>query len=296
MDAGRDTERLARALAELPDLAGLPDHRAFERLSAMVVCRWLGERTLHDVTLRGGSGAAHQIDVLVGDERQRALIECKYYARGIDMPIVRNFFGAVADLGCDLAAIISTVGFSRNVKMFAAAHGIDLLLLGDSRDADLDGRVRRVQIDIEVFGAHLRRCRVVSLQDGLVEPVERQLRVTLDDETCFLEYTSGRRVPFAERYRELEASFGFDDPDGVYPVADEFQAPTWLVANDVREPITRIEWEWVVSRSSTPSVVVEHEPLVSLVSADGDVLEVVSEEQLRSMQAQRGERQHERDE
>jgi len=39
-------ERVSRALAELPGPAGLPDHHAFERLAAMVVHSWLGERTV----------------------------------------------------------------------------------------------------------------------------------------------------------------------------------------------------------------------------------------------------------
>ncbi len=278
---GTGTERLAQALSKLPALAQLPDYHAFERLAAMVVHRWLQERTVHDVILRGGSQAPHQIDVLVGDDRQRALIECKYYGRVIDMPVVRNFYGAVEDLGCDLAAIISTVGFSRNVKTYAAAKGIDLLLLRDSRTADLEGRVQRIGLELTIFGAHLRTCRVVAPPDVDVDVDDgQQMSIALDDPNCVLEHASGRRVPFVKRYHELFASFGFDDADGVYPVTDEFQAPTWLLVGDTRVPVQRIEWEWVVSRSTTTSIV-EHEPLVSLVSSDGDVLEVVSEEQLR---------------
>jgi hypothetical protein len=65
-------QRLASAFARVPALAGLPDHRAFERLAAMVFHHWLGERAIHDITLRGASTAPHQIDVVVGDEGQRS--------------------------------------------------------------------------------------------------------------------------------------------------------------------------------------------------------------------------------
>jgi hypothetical protein len=215
---------VAQALAELPPFASLPEHRAFERLAAIVLHRWLGERTVHDITLRGSSGAPHQIDVLVGDERQRALIECKYYGRAIDMPVARNFYGAVEDLGCDLAAIASTVGFSRNVRTYAAAKGIDLLLLRDTVDSDLDGRVRRIEMELTVFGAHLRACRVVAPPEAAVD--EGQLVVNLTDGDCVIEHASGRRVPFVQRYHELHRSFGFDDPDGVYPITEEFEAST----------------------------------------------------------------------
>jgi hypothetical protein len=51
---------------------------------------------------------------------------------------------------------------------------------------------------------------------------------------------------------------------------------------EARVPVASIEWEWVVARSTT-STVVEHEPLVSLVTGDGDVLQVVSEEHVQGV-------------
>jgi hypothetical protein len=282
-DVGRD--RLARAFAALAELTDLPDHGAFERLVAMVVHRWLGERTVHDVTLRGTSQAPHQVDVLVGDHRQRALIECKYYARKIDMPVVRNFYGAVEDIGCDLAAIVTTVGFSANVETYAAAKGIDLLLLREARDEDLDGRIKSVQLDLTIFHVSLRSCRVQQPPDPEGQQ-ECSMSVALDDPSVVIKHASGRLVPFADRYYDHYRSFGFDHADGVYPVADVFEAPTWLVAGGECLPVERIDWEFTVSRG-TQTTLIEHEPLLSLVSHDGAVLEVVSEAQLAEIRFQR---------
>jgi len=274
-------QRLVNAFAKVPALAGLPDHRAFERLAAMVFHRWLGEQTIHDITLRGVSTAPHQIDVVVGDESQRALIECKYYNRNIDMPVVRNFFGAVEDLGCAMAAIVTTQGFSENVRVYAKAKGIDLLVLRDVEEEDLEGRVQSIHIDVTAFHVALTACRVDSPADE-AEAGNIQMAVSLTDQSVVLEYVSGRCEPFAERYRAHYGVFGFEHADGVYPVTDFFEEPTCLVVGDQRFPVQRIDWEFTVSRATT-STVVRHEPLVTLIDSNGDVLDVVSEEQLQAL-------------
>jgi len=222
--------------------------------------------------------------VLVGDDRQRALIECKFYARAIDLPIVRNFFAVIEDVGCDLAAIVTTVGFSSNAQAYAAAKGIDLLLLRDTRDEDLEGGITSIQLHLPMFAVNLSDCRVAMPPDA--SHAEGQLTIALDDADVVIEHASGRRVPFAERFQEHHASFGFDHDDGAYPVADVFQGPTWLVAAEQRIPVSRIDWTFLVSRGTTTSVV-EHEPLVSLVSYDGEVLEVMSEQQLHRVRFDR---------
>jgi predicted RecB family endonuclease len=274
-------QRLASAFAKVPALEGLPDHRAFERLAAMVFHHWLGEQAIHDITLRGESTAPHQIDVVVGDEGQRALIECKYYNRNIDMPVVRNFYGAVEDLGCAMAAIVTTRGFSENVRTYAEAKRIDLLVLRDVEEGDLEDRIQCIHFDFTAFHVALTACRVESPTKE-TEASETQMAVSLTDPGVAFEYASGRREPFAERYHAHYGVYGFDHADGVYPVTDLFEEPTWLVDGHVRVPVQRIDWEFTVSRSTT-STVVRHEPLVSLIDANGDVLDVVSEEQLQSM-------------
>jgi hypothetical protein len=96
------------------------------------------------------------------------------------------------------------------------------------------------------------------------------------------EYASGRREAFAARYHAYYSVYGFDNADGIYPVTDLFEDPTWIVDGDERIPVRRIDWEFTVSRSTT-STVIRHEPLVSLIDANGDVLDVLSEKQLQAM-------------
>lgn len=47
----------------------------YERLAAIAFRHVTGRETVHDLRLRGGTGVAHQIDAVVGDERKRILIE-----------------------------------------------------------------------------------------------------------------------------------------------------------------------------------------------------------------------------
>ncbi|MDO9356458.1 MAG: hypothetical protein Q7T55_22360 [Solirubrobacteraceae bacterium] len=63
----------------------------------------------------------------------------------------------------------------------------------------------------------------------------------------------------------------------------EFEGAPTLVIGSRRIAVRRIAWQFTVSRGTTVSVV-EHEPSVTLISADGDVLRVSSEHRLSELQ------------
>jgi hypothetical protein len=79
----------------------------YERLAAVVFADLEGRDTVHDLRLRGGSGVRHQIDVTVGPDPKRLLVECKQYDKTIGLGIVRDFFGAVEDLQPDAAYVVT---------------------------------------------------------------------------------------------------------------------------------------------------------------------------------------------
>ena len=124
----------------------------YERLAGIVFRDLTGRTTVHDLRLRGESGVLHQIDAVVGDARKRVLIETKDFDRAVDLPVVRNFWGAVEDIGPDEAFIVTTEGFSDQAQRYAAAKGIRLALLRPPSDEDWEGLVRRITLDLTITG------------------------------------------------------------------------------------------------------------------------------------------------
>jgi hypothetical protein len=118
----------------------------YERLTAIVFYLLTEQTTVHDLRLRGDSGVKHQIDVVIGPEHRRLLIECKDYDKTVGLPQVRNFFAVVEDVSPDEAFMVTTCGYSAQAITYAEAKGIRLALLRSPEEEDSAGLVKRVQI------------------------------------------------------------------------------------------------------------------------------------------------------
>ena len=94
----------------------LKDGTKYEKLGAIVFRILTETTTLHDLRLTGTVGVPHQIDIVVGADRRRILIEAKDYERKASLPVVRDFSAVVEDLKPDEAFVVSTVGFSSNAQ------------------------------------------------------------------------------------------------------------------------------------------------------------------------------------
>lgn len=124
----------------------------YERLAAIVFKLLTHDVVVHDLRLRGDIDVPHQIDVIVGDDRRRILVEAKDYGRKIDLPVVRNFSMVVQELKPDEAFVVSTVGFSDNAVKWADAKGLKLALLRIPKEEDFGDLVQRIDFKM-VFSA-----------------------------------------------------------------------------------------------------------------------------------------------
>jgi len=129
--------------------AALRSSDKYERLAAVVFFLLTEQTTVHNLRLRGDSGVKHQIDVVIGPEHRRLLIECKDYDKNVGLPQVRNFFAVVEDVTPDEAFMVTTRGYSTQAITYAEAKGIRLALLRSPEEEDLAGLVRRVQISVD---------------------------------------------------------------------------------------------------------------------------------------------------
>lgn len=133
----------------------------YERLAAVVFASL--ERTdvvVHDLRLLGESGVEHQIDIRVkkGGKATRILIECKDFdisGKPVGLGVVRDFWGAVDDLHPDEAWILTCNDFTSDARKYAKSKGIRLATLRLFSEADWEGRVKTIVVNIDV--EHPRR-------------------------------------------------------------------------------------------------------------------------------------------
>jgi hypothetical protein len=128
----------------------------YERLAA-VVLKGLHERhtVIHNISLRGTSRVPHQIDVLIeADGRtKRILIEAKDFdkkGRRVGLSVVRDFRSVIEDIRPDEAFVVTCTGYTAPAQQYAKAKGVKLAVLRAFEDADWEGYIRRVPIQLDV--------------------------------------------------------------------------------------------------------------------------------------------------
>jgi hypothetical protein len=117
----------------------------------------------HDIDLTGNSGQDHQIDVyweyrLAGVTHKVAL-ECKLRGRKVDLGIVRDFWGVVDDVSGLRGVIVSPVGFISGAIRYAKNKGIGLKIIRPTEDEDYAGRIRSINLNVNIRQAVNLRLR-----------------------------------------------------------------------------------------------------------------------------------------
>ncbi len=100
----------------------------------------------HDVKLDGrSSGQKRQVDVLVtqqvGQYEIRIVIECKDYARPVDVKGVEEFYGLLGDVGGQKGVLVCPSGFTKTAKARAEGWQIDLYSPVDTEPHKWQARV-----------------------------------------------------------------------------------------------------------------------------------------------------------
>ena len=231
----------------------------YERLAAIAFRHVTGRETVHDLRLRGGTGVAHQIDAVVGDERKRILIEAKDYDRSVDLPLVRNFWAVVEDINPDEAFIITTQGFSENAVKYATAKGIQLAVLRPPREEDWESFIRRITLTITATGQTGPPRVTWHLHQDDFGKIEGDVHAHGLAETRDLELSNakGERIRFLPL---LDAQLKQDyvtvplGGEGTIGRTNHVSAPTWLHAPGL-PPLRVVAWSWTVE---VASVTLEH--------------------------------------
>jgi hypothetical protein len=149
----------------------------YERLAA-VVYKMLddSDTVIHDLRLRGdGKLAQHQIDVTIEKDgkSKRILVECKKYDKVIGIGIIRDFYGAVAQIKPDAAFVVTTEGYTKGAIKFAEDEDIGLAILRQAEDADWEGLIRKIVINGTIISNNTPHISWVAYdQDELIRAQE----------------------------------------------------------------------------------------------------------------------------
>ena len=86
---------------------------------------------LHNVKIKGRSGATHQIDVYwefkVGGVKYKTCIECKHYNRRVKKSDVASFITTLDDIGNATGIFATTAGYQSGAVLLAKERGVRLV-------------------------------------------------------------------------------------------------------------------------------------------------------------------------
>ncbi|MBW4574197.1 MAG: restriction endonuclease [Aphanothece sp. CMT-3BRIN-NPC111] len=126
----------------------------YERLAA-VVFKYLEQSgtVIHDLKLVGDSGVSHQMDVAIerGGKQQRIVLECKDFdisGDKVGLGIIRDFYGAIADINPDEAYVVTCNGFTSEAELYARSKQIGLVVLREFRESDWAGRIQEINLHL----------------------------------------------------------------------------------------------------------------------------------------------------
>ena len=128
----------------------------YERLAALVFKRLHEQHAvIHDFKLIGASKVKHQIDVLleIDGKSRRVLVECKDFDKAgkpVGLGIIRNFWAVIEDTHADEAFVVTCTRYTPPARRYATAKGIKLAVLRVLEDANWEGYIRSVKIQMHV--------------------------------------------------------------------------------------------------------------------------------------------------
>ena len=96
----------------------------------------------HNVKIIGRSGQPHQIDVywefLSAGVKHRVAVECKDYTNTVSVGKIRDFYGALSDIGNINGIFVTNNGFQAGAVTFAKHHGISLKTVSEPTEKELE--------------------------------------------------------------------------------------------------------------------------------------------------------------
>jgi predicted helicase len=114
----------------------------------------------HNIQLEGNSGCEHQIDVYwefrLAGQTYKTAIECKAYNQSVSIGKIRDFYGVLVDVPGLTGIFATLVGYQSGAKKYAEHYGISLKELREPTDADWQGRVQDINLNLHVVKVQVK--------------------------------------------------------------------------------------------------------------------------------------------
>lgn len=193
----------------------------YERLAAVVFKSLEQSGTvIHDLTLLGNSKVPHQIDVIIerNGKRQRILLECKDFdisAKKVGLGILRDFYGVKDEINPDEAYVVTCNGFTDYAEQYAKSKQIGLVILREFRESDWAGRIRQIDIHLNMVVPSQPRVYIEFKQDDDRQKIandSQTVGISLNglwrDQRVFFNTPEGRfqAIDFVERNMKFSVS------------------------------------------------------------------------------------------
>lgn len=123
----------------------------------------------HDISIRGKSGQNHQIDVYwsfkVAGETMQVAIECKDYKSPVSIGRIRDFWGALDDIGNIKGIFVTTQGYQSGAIKFAEHNKIALKTVREPTESELnpEGSIRYIELRGRLIG--IENIRIIPTFD-----------------------------------------------------------------------------------------------------------------------------------
>ena len=125
----------------------------------------------HNVEIQG-KAFKHQIDVYweyqIAGIIHKVAIECKNYDSNVSVAKVRDFYGVLSDIGNVNGIMVSKNGFQKGAKEFAEYYGINLREIREPTDKDWEGRIKKIQINLNMITTQVKR-RMFNIDEKWVK-------------------------------------------------------------------------------------------------------------------------------
>ena len=265
----------------------------YERLAAVVYKIFEEDDVvIHDLRLRGeGKAAEHQIDVTIEKEgnRKRILVECKDYDDVVGIGIIRDFYGAVAQIKPDDAIVVTTEGFTKGAVKFAKDENIKLAILKEFNEEDWEGRLRRLVINMRMIFMNTPHITSWLIADpSLLDQVNAALGSNLGNEqeadtteTYFYTENGDQAETFQQVLHPIFNSFqrvAGQTTKGKY----EFEKIRYIKLCGITVPVRGFEYEFSSHESVITTVIDEGAKVATLLykMLDGTIDTVIFDQQL----------------
>lgn len=207
----------------------------------------------------------------------------------VGIGIVRDFFGAVAQIKPDEAIVVTTKGFTKGAVKFAQDESIKLAILREFKEEDWDGKIRKINMTMRmVFMDTPQITNWLTVDPSQIEEIKQKLKANwgqvqdADARTTYFYNQSGNEAgTFQQILGPIFNSFpryAGQKTQGKY----EFSSVRYIKLCGILIPVRGFEYEFNSHESVNETVIDEGQKVATLLFKllDGTIDTIIFDEEI----------------